>query len=1003
MFRKNFVFLFILLLSSIFFTACSESTKTVVKPGDTIYQPSESQNIVITGIRLPANYMELGKEEGIDLYYRIGAVAEPAEAVNPTLIYKVSDEKIATVDANGTLTIKDFGEFYVDIYAEADNSIYQKVDFSIVERKTTAVDMTNNPLSLFGSYKVSQYGINSQPSNNMPSNSSLLLSADKSKSGIVIAELLVNGAEADIKLNSNDMGSLSYNEISKNIFEQLNGEVSGSNVIVQLNLSNCPVLADYGIISNESDILYLSLVKEYDVNAGPVAESSQIKVTGIQLEKSVDIDLKNNNWYVVSPVITPANATDKRVSYTSSDNETAVVSEAGIVTAYKKGTVEITVESKENPEIKSVIQLNITDTAVHVTDIVFNEDNITVVLDTPKTLGVTVLPDNATYKTVKFYSSDSSILEIGEDSGVMTAKRKGTVDITAVTDRGAFKKTTKVNSEVFNFPVTALLNVPAELYVAVGGTQKINAEVFPKYATSQKIGYEVTEGDAFISVSEDGTITAKSEGYASVKVYAVDYPSVTKTTKIQVRAESTEIDVTGINVSVPANLYIDVETYNMTATVEPADANINNILYAESSDSSKVAVYNNGNNSWEVVPSGEGSADITVYSKNGVKQIVTVNIKPVMNVKGYYSIDKVEYTYGETVKTFTKDADKLQGEFAINVDNSTIDLTGRLQFIPAEPLNTYMFNNWRYLYINKSIALDEADKYAKQTKEGLLSENVKITGGKTIEYTYTTTDGLKAVIYLTKVTDTTKTIEDRTIFVTPVDMVNDPHSIEGYYTMTWFYGNSINNKWLERYPAIYSTTMDDMPASSDIGITYHKDCPNIGGWAACYSGGGGANGSVTNYKGSFAVKVNGTGENAELSSIMKVQMEGHMNFNLSSWMKYIHGTFTPVTLTQNQVSNGKSVNTNLSVNLVTNSGNDGSYGAYIAYTDLKNNLMQFEVQFKSDYKFMYRAEKVSDRYIDLPTDKYVSGDVSDRNPPVVPDLAVVQAIEALTGPLTDIE
>ena len=68
-------------------------------------------------------------------------------------------------------------------------------------------------------------------------------------------------------------------------------------------------------------------------------------------------------------------------------------------------------------------------------------------------------------------------------------------------------------------------------------------------------------------------------------------------------------------------------------------------------------------------------------------------------------------------------------------------------------------------------------------------------------------------------------------------MNKDPHSAEGYYEMTWFYGNSVNNKWLERYPAIYSSSQNDMPTYSDIGTTYHKDCPSIGGWAACYSGG----------------------------------------------------------------------------------------------------------------------------------------------------------------------
>ena len=58
--------------------------------------------------------------------------------------------------------------------------------------------------------------------------------------------------------------------------------------------------------------------------------------------------------------------------------------------------------------------------------------------------------------------------------------------------------------------------------------------------------------------------------------------------------------------------------------------------------------------------------------------------------------------------------------------------------------------------------------------------------------------------------------------MTPVDMAKDPHSAEGYYEMTWFYGNSFNTAMLERYPAIYSTSKSEMPQSSSIGTKYHK-------------------------------------------------------------------------------------------------------------------------------------------------------------------------------------
>ena len=67
--------------------------------------------------------------------------------------------------------------------------------------------------------------------------------------------------------------------------------------------------------------------------------------------------------------------------------------------------------------------------------------------------------------------------------------------------------------------------------------------------------------------------------------------------------------------------------------------------------------------------------------------------------------------------------------------------------------------------------------------------------------------------------------------------------------------------------------------------------------------------------------------------------------------------------------------------------------------------MQFEVflDLNFEYRFMYKAKKVSDRYIELPTDKFVDGDVSDRTPPEIPDLAKIVPVETFTGDVTPIE
>ena len=82
-----------------------------------------------------------------------------------------------------------------------------------------------------------------------------------------------------------------------------------------------------------------------------------------------------------------------------------------------------------------------------------------------------------------------------------------------------------------------------------------------------------------------------------------------------------------------------------------------------------------------------------------------------MNVKGYYAIDRVEYTLADKTEIFTPQKDNLQGEFAINLLEDKYLVQGRLQYTPANPFIYYTFNKWRYIYENREIMLDTDDKY----------------------------------------------------------------------------------------------------------------------------------------------------------------------------------------------------------------------------------------------------------------------------------------------------
>lgn len=1007
MFKRGIIF--IVLLSFLFplLFSCSSGSGSSSSGGiQHIYGDSSDSAVQVSGIKIASNYIELVKEAGVDLQYNISAVAQPQNAENKALQYTSSDPKIAEVSSDGIVAIKDFGSFNVTIQSEARQDIRQQVDFYVRENILTKIDVENNPLSFFGAYSIFQYGIDKEPDTNI--GGSLSINMDRNEENPVEVKLLFNGLDMPVSIDIENLSDMSYEQAGVSLFSYFQGVVKGDDkAIVKLKADENSSLIDNGILQ-AGQTLYLSLKKEYDLVPGQAShvEEIPVSVTEIQVNDVHKLDRRTSTAYTLKPIVLPVNASNKAVTYSTSNIKVAKVSPTGVVTALNEGSADITVTSVSDGEVIGKTVFTVMDSTVRVKDIVFEKIDETVYIGNPVTVQAVAQPANATYKDIFYYSKNPLVATVNSATGQVIPRRKGTVEIAAVSDKGSFEKTITLTVDVKHQaePVKSIVNIPSKLELSLESskTVQLNGKAVPTYADDTTLIYKADESGC-VSVDGGGLVTALKVGTGKVTVSSSKYPDVKKDIDIAVRQKEEKIFVSEIKVNqAPSTLYIGHTDHTIIPERIPAEANVDNELTVSVDDNSIVRIEQQNDN-YKIVPLQEGSVIITLKTANGVEQEVHFNVKKVMNVKGYYTIDKVEYTLADNTESFIPEKDKLQGEFAINLLEDKYTVQGRLQYTPANPRASYVFNNYRYIYENKEIMLDTADKYSTQTKDILSTQNIKVTGTNTVEYTYTK-DSFKAVVYLTKVNDEVKEINDRTMYMTPVDMYKDPYSARGYYEMTWFYGNSLNYKWLERYPAIYSTNKSEMPTSSWIGTVYHKECPSIGGWAACYSGGGGANGSVTNYKGAFVVNIDETGDSTSISSIMKVQMQGHRNFNLQGWAKYMHASFDKFGIWRDQ-ENAKIVNVNTNAAVITNSGNDGSKGASIAYSWFPNNVMEYEVflDLSYNFRFLYKAVKKSDRYIDLPTDKFAKDDVSDRTPPEIPDLAKIVPVEAFTGSVTAIE
>lgn len=160
-------------------------------------------------------------------------------------------------------------------------------------------------------------------------------------------------------------------------------------------------------------------------NAEP--EPQKVAVTGVSLKPNT-LSLKVGEAETLTAVVIPANADNKTVSWSTSDQSVATVAD-GLVTAVKEGSATITVTTIDGGKTATCAVTVSTDT-VPVTGITINQ-GATAEVEEGKTitLTATVQPDNATDKTVTWVSAHESIATVVD--GVVTGIAPGQAIISA--------------------------------------------------------------------------------------------------------------------------------------------------------------------------------------------------------------------------------------------------------------------------------------------------------------------------------------------------------------------------------------------------------------------------------------------------------------------------------------------------------------------------------------------------------------------------------------------
>ena len=308
-----------------------------------------------------------------------------------------------------------------------------------------------------------------------------------------------------------------------------------------------------------------------------------IMVEEISFNKT-SVSLKAGETVTLTATVKPDDATDKTVTWSTSDATVATVSN-GVVTAKKVGTATITAKAGD----KSAT-CEITVVATPVTSVTLNKTSASVKAGETVTLTATVKPDDATDKTVTWSTSDATVATVS--NGVVTAKKVGTATITAK----AGDKSATCEITVVSTPVTAVTLNKTSVSLKAGETVTLTATVKPDDATDKTVTWG--SSDESVAKVENGIVTAIGKGLSTITAKAGD-TSATCMVTVSVPVENVTLNKTELVLQ-------KGQEEVLVALVSPDDATDKTINWS-SSNVSVVRVDQNG----AVAAEGAGTAVIT--------------------------------------------------------------------------------------------------------------------------------------------------------------------------------------------------------------------------------------------------------------------------------------------------------------------------------------------------------------------------------------------------------
>ena len=312
----------------------------------------------------------------------------------------------------------------------------------------------------------------------------------------------------------------------------------------------------------------------------------------------------NSSQFVAT--VYPSNATNKNVTWKSSNDEIATVTD-GEVKGISAGTTVISATTEDGAHVATMTILVI----IPVASINLSAEKINLLVNDDSTLTATIEPTNTTITSVKWHSLNDTIATVS--NGIVTAKRAGSTKIVVTSSEG--NKTDTCIVTVNNFiPVTGLTLSSTALKLEPGKTEKSTATITPANATVNTVTWITS--NAQVATVENGVITALKVGTAVISAISNQGNKVA-TCIVTVSVQPTTITLNHTTLELEEGTFLLIH-----AEVTPRTTTNPDLLWT--STNPEVATVENG----VITAVSAGYTTISVRTEEGnVSEVCKVTIK----------------------------------------------------------------------------------------------------------------------------------------------------------------------------------------------------------------------------------------------------------------------------------------------------------------------------------------------------------------------------------------